>query len=454
MSSARHERTGTLPGGTDFQFGLDRFENDRNRWWIIAVVHAASKRIFKRWIGLGNGSLRMKRDLEHPIAVLGLPLDSLTAEQAVEAIEGLILSGGTHQVATANLDFWLNSLADQHLHRIIAGCSLVLPDGMPLVWVSKLLGCPLAERVTGVDLVPRLAKLSAEKGYRIFLLGGRDQVAERAARLLEKLYPGVRIVDSYAPSEETMALLDHSEILSRIHAARPDILLVALGNPKQEKWIWMHRKRLGVPLAMGVGGSFEILVGDVRRAPRWVQRFGMEWAMRFVQEPSRLGPRYFRDFTGLARRLPLTLVAAWLQRPFSAPSHLTTVNTPQGLHVYLHGRLCAHTAVELQRASEASITSGLVMIVHMQGVKQITAAGLGLLMDARRQLLDAGLTLSLAGLNFKQRFLLHAWCAQPLFDEWQSTIAHGRSMSLQTESAIGSLRGEQEALPAQTRIRG
>ena len=216
----------------------------------------------------------------------------------------------------------------------------------------------------------------------------------------------------------------------------------------------MHRKRLGVPLAMGVGGSFEILVGDVRRAPRWVQRFGMEWAMRFVQEPSRLGPRYFRDFTGLARRLPLTLVAAWLQRPFSAPSHLTTVNTPQGLHVYLHGRLCAHTAVELQRASEASITSGLVMIVHMQGVKQITAAGLGLLMDARRQLLDAGLTLSLAGLNFKQRFLLHAWCAQPLFDEWQSTIAHGRSMSLQTESAIGSLRGEQEALPAQTRIRG
>ena len=127
--------------------------------------------IFKRTIWLGNGSLRMKRLLEHPIAVLGLPLDSLTAEQAIDAIEGLILSGGTHQVATANLDFWLNSLADQHLHRIIAGCSLVLADGMPLVWVSKLMGCPLAERVTGVDLVPRLAKLSAEKGYRIFLLG-------------------------------------------------------------------------------------------------------------------------------------------------------------------------------------------------------------------------------------------------------------------------------------------
>jgi N-acetylglucosaminyldiphosphoundecaprenol N-acetyl-beta-D-mannosaminyltransferase len=397
----------------------------------------------------------MKRNLEHPIAVLGLPLSSLTAAQAIDAIEGLILSGGTHQVATANLDFWLNSLADQHLHRIIAGCSLVLPDGMPLVWVSRLLGCPLAERVTGVDLVPRLAKLSAEKGYRIFLLGGKDMVAERAARLLEKLYPGACIVDTYAPSQETMALLDHSEILSRIHAARPDILLVALGNPKQEKWIWMHRKRLGVPVAMGVGGSFEILVGDVRRAPKWVQRLGMEWAMRFVQEPSRLGPRYFRDFAGLFRRLPLTLLAAWWQRPFPDPSHLTTVNTPQGLHVYLHGRLCAHSAEEFQKAAEASIAGGLVMIVHMQGVKQISAAGLGVLMDVRRQLLDAGLTLSLAGLGFKQRFLLHAWCAQPLFDEWQSTIAHGRSMAPQPEMAIEiPSRANQEVLSAQTRIRG
>jgi N-acetylglucosaminyldiphosphoundecaprenol N-acetyl-beta-D-mannosaminyltransferase len=397
----------------------------------------------------------MKRNSEHPIAVLGLPLDSLTAEQAIDAIEGLILSGGTHQVATANLDFWLNSLADQHLHRIIAGCSLVLADGMPLVWVSKLMGCPLAERVTGVDLVPRLAKLSAAKGYRIFLLGGKDRVAERAARLLEKLYPGVCIVDTYAPSEETMALLDHSEILSRIHSARPDILLVALGNPKQEKWIWMNRKRLGVPVALGVGGSFEILVGDVRRAPRWIQRVGMEWAMRFVQEPARLGPRYFRDFTGLARRLPLTLLAACMQRPFSDPSQVTTVNSPQGMHVYLHGSLSALTAAEFQQASEASVASGLVMIVHMQGVKQISAAGLGVLMQVRRKLLDAGLTLSLDGLGFKHRFLLHAWCARPLFDEWQSTIARGRSMApeVDTGSSI-PLHAEQEALPAQTRIRG
>jgi len=399
--------------------------------------------------------LEMKCNLKHPVAVLGLPLDSLTADEAVDAVERLILSGGTHQVATANLDFWLNSLADQHLHRIIAGCSLVLPDGMSLVWASSLLGCPLAERVTGVDLVPRLADLSARKGYRIFLLGGKGDVAERAAKLLERNYPGVRIVGTCAPTEKSMARLDHSEILHRIQVAKPDILLVALGNPKQEKWIWMHRKRLGVPVAMGVGGSFEILVGDVRRAPRWIQQCGLEWAMRLVQEPSRLGPRYLRDFLGLGRRLPLTLLAGWIQRPCLGQSHVTTVSTPQAMHVYVRGKLCAETASVLQEATNASIANGLVEVVHLQSVRQMTAAGLGVLMDLRRQLLDAGLTLSLAGLSFKQRFLLHAWCAQPLFDEWQLTIAHGRSLTPEIETASRiNLRGEQDVLPAQTRIRG
>ena len=409
------------------------------------------------WDDLSSRKLKleMMRETKHPIAVLGLPLDSLTASEAVDAIEGLILSGGTHQVATANLDFWLNSLADQHLHRIIAGCSLVLPDGMPLVWASGLMGCPLAERVTGVDLVPRLAELSARRGYGIFLLGGKGDVAERAAKLLERNYPGVRIVGTYSPSEEHIARLDHSDILGRIHAAKPDILLVALGNPKQEKWIWIHRKRLGVPVAMGVGGSFEILVGDVRRAPKLIQRCGLEWLMRLVQEPSRLGPRYLRDFLGLARRLPMTLLSAWLQRPYLGKTHVMTTTTPQALHVYVHCKLCAGIGRELQAATNASIANGLVMVVHLQTTRQVTAAGLGILMDARRQLLDSGLSLSLAGLNFKLRLLLHAWCARPLFDEWQPAIAHSRSMAPETTTAAHmDLNEERKALAAQNRVRG
>jgi len=386
---------------------------------------------------------------------LGLPLDSFTATGAVEAIDGLIQSGGTHQIATANLDFWLNSLSDRHLHRIIAGCRLVLPDGMPLVWVSKLLGCPLAERVTGVDLVPRLAELSMRKGYGIFLLGGKGDVAERAKAVLEAKYPGVRIVGTLAPSEEEMARHDHSEMIEKIQAAKPEILMVALGNPKQEKWIWMNRKRLGVPVAMGVGGSFEIIVGDVRRAPRWIQKCGLEWAMRFAQEPARLGPRYFRDFTGLARKLPLTLLAAWLQRPYLGESHVNTVTTPQAVHVYIHGKVSRQIGPELQKAAALSIENSLVMVVHLQSVKHITAAGLGALLGIRRQILDAGLTLSLSGLKVGQRFLLHAWCAQPLFDEWDATTANSRAMAKEQMAAASiRMQAEQEVLSAKTGARG
>ena len=362
----------------------------------------------------------MMRKPQPPIAVLGLPLNSLTVTEAVDAIEGLLLSGGNHQVCPVNLDVWLNSLSDPHLHRIMARCSLSFPDGMPLVWVSRLLGCPLAERITGVDLVPKLAELSAKKGYKIFLLGGRKGVADRATRLLESDYPGVHIVGSYAPSEESLSRMDQSEILSRIHAVKPDILLVALGNPKQEKWIWMHRDRLDVPVAMGIGGSLDILVGDMQRAPRWIQQCGMEWAMRLLQEPARLAPRYLRDFLGLARRLPLALLTAWIQMPFLDKTSVTAVATSKIMHVYIHGHLAADSAPVLQQATAASIANGLVMRVHLQSLRRATTAGMGVLMDARRQLLDAGLSLSITGVNLRTRFMLYSWCVEPLFDEVQT----------------------------------
>jgi N-acetylglucosaminyldiphosphoundecaprenol N-acetyl-beta-D-mannosaminyltransferase len=401
----------------------------------------------------------MKHGLKHPVAIMGLPIDSLTESEAVDALERLILSGGTHQVCTTNVDIWLNALADTHLHRIVAGSSLVLADGMPLVWTSKLLGCPLPERVTGVDLLPRLAELSSRKGYGIFLLGAGPGVAMRLARLLERKFPGVRIVGTCAPAEENLSRMDHSEILNQIHEARPDILLVAFGNPKQEKWIWMHRKRLGVPVAIGVGGSFDILVGDQRRAPRWVQRCGMEWAMRFVQEPARLGPRYLRDFIGLARSVPQALLAAWAQRQYKGPSRVTFSTTPEALHVHVYGKLDSRIAEPLEKATTASVVNGQVMVVHFQEVRQTTPAGLGVLLGARRELLDAGLSLSLAGLDLRTRFALYAWRLQQLFDEWQPVISRGRPLlneqPLPASIAAGNEREMAgEAVHLQTRARG
>lgn len=403
----------------------------------------------------GDWKLEMKNDQQHPVAIMGLPIDSLTADDAIEVMDRLIQSGGTHQVCPVNVDVWLNSLADPHLHRIMAGCTLVLADGMPLVWASGLLGSPLPERVTGIDLVPRLAALSARKGYRIFLLGGKPGVAERAAHVLERMAPGAQIVGTFAPAEENLIRMDHAEILDRIHAARPDILLVALGNPKQEKWIWMHRKRLGVPLSMGVGGSFDILVGDTRRAPRWIQHSGLEWAMRFVQEPARLGPRYLRDFVGLGRRLPQALLAAWMQRPYFGTTRVVTSTTPQVMHVEIHGRLGLEVMEPLQRAMGAAILNGQVVVVHLDKVRQATAAGFGVLLDVRRELLEAGLSLALADLTFKIRFLLHAWHLQPLFDEWQPALSRGRALAPEFESPVRmGLAVEPEVVSVQTRMHG
>jgi N-acetylglucosaminyldiphosphoundecaprenol N-acetyl-beta-D-mannosaminyltransferase len=396
----------------------------------------------------------MRKDVQHPIAVLGLPLNSFTAGEAVDAMERLILSGGTHQVATANLDLWLDSLEDQHLHRILASCSLVLPDGMPLVWTSKVIGNPHTARITDVDLVPKLAELSARKGYKIFLLGGKEGVAERATTILEQKFPGVRIVGSYAPVITELARMDHGEILRRVHEARPDILLVAFGSPRQERWIWMHRKKLGVPVAMGIGDSLEILTGDAFRAPRWIERIGMDGLMRFMREPARLGPRYLRNFVGLAQRLPEALLAAWSQRQYRGPSAVTTACDNSTMHIHVHGKLARETTTALQRAIESSIAGNLTVIVHLKTVRQMDAAGLGFLMDARRQLLDAGLSLGLADVSMKLRSLLHAWCAQPLFHEWHP--AHTRCELNAPETAkrgLINLSAEQEAMPAQVRAR-
>jgi N-acetylglucosaminyldiphosphoundecaprenol N-acetyl-beta-D-mannosaminyltransferase len=361
----------------------------------------------------------MSIELKHSVAVMGLPLANVTAEEAVDQIENLILSGGTHQVATANLDFWLNSLNDVHLHRIIAGCSLVLPDGMPLVWISRLLGNPLKERVSGVDLVPQLAQLSARKGYGIYLLGGRPGVAERAAKVMQESYPGVNIVGHHAPPLADLERMDHGDTLDRIQAAKPDILLVAFGNPKQEKWIRMHAKRLGVPVSIGIGGSMDLMVGDVQRAPVWMQRSGLEWLGRCLQEPTRLLPRYARNFKGLALKLPLALMAQFLQRPRGEVSAVSRSSNPGIVHLHLQGNLEAATSMALHRAVGGCIAEGQLLVVHMRELKYASPEGLGALLDARRRLLATGLSLTLASVPARLKLLFSAWCLGPLFDEFK-----------------------------------
>jgi N-acetylglucosaminyldiphosphoundecaprenol N-acetyl-beta-D-mannosaminyltransferase len=392
----------------------------------------------------------MSKKLQHSVAVLGLPLANVTADEAVEQIEELILSGGTHQVATANLDFWLNSLNDVHLHRIIAGCSLVLPDGMPLVWISRLLGNPLKERVSGVDLVPQLAELSAKKGYGIYLLGGRPGVAERASQVLEEMYPGVRIVGHHAPPLADLERMDHGDTLERIRAAKPDILMVAFGNPKQEKWIRMHAKRLGVPVSIGIGGSMDMLIGNVKRAPRWMQRSGLEWLGRCIQEPARLLPRYARNFSGLALRLPIALLANVLQRPYRGLSAVNRTSDTGMVHLHIQGNLEAETANAIDRTVTNCVAGGQLLVVHLRELEYASAEGLGALLDARQRLLATGLSLTLASVPARMKLLFSAWCLEPLFDEFKverEQIALGRRV--RQAAGFATLVEKESGLPAE-----
>jgi N-acetylglucosaminyldiphosphoundecaprenol N-acetyl-beta-D-mannosaminyltransferase len=392
----------------------------------------------------------MSKKLQHSIAVLGLPLANVTADEAVDQIEELILSGGTHQVATANLDFWLNSLNDVHLHRIIAGCSLVLPDGMPLVWISRLLGNPLKERVSGVDLVPQLAELSARKGYGIYLLGGRPGVAERASQVLEEMYPGVRIVGHHAPPLADLERMDHGDTLERIRAAKPDILMVAFGNPKQEKWIRMHAKRLGVPVSIGIGGSMDMLIGSVKRAPKWMQRSGLEWLGRCIQEPARLLPRYARNFSGLALRLPIALLANVLQRPYPGLSAVNRTSDTGMVHLHIQGNLEAETANAIDRTVTNCVAGGQLLVVHLRELEYASAEGLGALLDARQRLLATGLSLTLASVPARMKLLFSAWCLEPLFDEFKlerEQIALGRRV--RQAAGFATLVEKESGLPAE-----
>lgn len=228
---------------------------------------------------------------QYRVNLLDMCIDAVDMDLACSRIREFVRAGIPRQIVTANLDFLRLGTQDRPFRDLVNSSSMVVADGMPLVWASRLLRTPLPERVAGVDLVTACAGLAAEHGYRVFLLGAAPGVADTAANVLRKRYPTLRIVGTHSPP--SLSEDDDRETLSRIREAQPDILLVAFGAPRQERWIRKHMHDLGVPVCMGVGGSFDMLSGRVSRAPRWMQRAGLEWFYRFIEEPGRLWQRYF-----------------------------------------------------------------------------------------------------------------------------------------------------------------
>jgi N-acetylglucosaminyldiphosphoundecaprenol N-acetyl-beta-D-mannosaminyltransferase len=226
--------------------------------------------------------------------LLGVAFDRVTLGEAVTCMERMIASGRPHHVVTANVDFLAQARRDPVLQRILLHAPLVLCDGTPLVWASRWFGNPLPERVAGADVVPELVRVAAERKYRVFFLGSTEAAGAEAVARLRQQFPRL-IVSHYSPPFRSLAEMDHAGILRRIRAARPDLLFVAFGCPKAEKWISQHHAQLDVPVAMGIGATIDFLAGKVARAPRWMQRAGVEWVYRLAQEPRRLFKRYAHD---------------------------------------------------------------------------------------------------------------------------------------------------------------
>jgi N-acetylglucosaminyldiphosphoundecaprenol N-acetyl-beta-D-mannosaminyltransferase len=197
-------------------------------------------------------------------------------------------------VFTPNVDHVVLAEDLAELRQAYAQANLVVADGQPLLWASWLMGQRLPEKVSGSDLVVPLAALAARRHFRVYLIGGRPGVAERAGRALTQRFPALRVVGSDSPDVNLdLPTLQEAATLRRLKAVRPDLILVAFGSPKQELWIFRHRQDLAPGIAIGVGAAFDFLAGTVRRAPRFLSKLGLEWFFRLLHEPLRLAPRYF-----------------------------------------------------------------------------------------------------------------------------------------------------------------
>jgi N-acetylglucosaminyldiphosphoundecaprenol N-acetyl-beta-D-mannosaminyltransferase len=230
--------------------------------------------------------------------MFGIPIADLTMAETLDLIRRFVDDGrsnrGTHQISTVNVDFIVNALGDPDVAGILRTADVCLADGMPIVWGSRLLGMPIRERVAGSDLLPMLIDASQSTGQHVHIFGSAPDVADAARRLLRERYPNARFSIDPGPLISVVEAVADS-VLESIRSVDPDVLCVALGNPKQERFIRAHRARLGTPVLIGVGGSLDMLVGRRKRAPNWVQRIGMEWVVRAAQEPRRLGRRYAHD---------------------------------------------------------------------------------------------------------------------------------------------------------------
>lgn len=326
-----------------------------------------------------------------PIMTLGIPVYPVTMTEALSRIDRLIEARRPRYLVTANVHFAAAAQRDPELHRILCQAELVLCDGTPLVWASRWLGGSTPERVAGSDLLPPLLERAARRGYRTFFLGSTLATLREAKSRSEALHPGLEICGLHSPPEGELLAAHDRPIVEAVRAARPDLLLVALGCPKQEKLISRLHRVLGVPCSIGVGASLDFLAGKFSRAPEWMKLMGTEWLYRLLHEPARLFPRYAEDF-----RFYFPCLAAQLLRN-GRPSQQRVIDAPGALPA-LSGvcwyRWRGRVDADALRAGRAPVplprAPGGSVAVALGEVCALDASALGALVHAWKLCRDGG----------------------------------------------------------------
>ena len=345
--------------------------------------------------------LGVQTPLRRVVSILGVPVDDISLEEALDRMEAFVRigqhTGRTFQVATVNTDFIVNAVKDPETRMILQEVDLAPADGMPVVWAARLLGVPLQGRVAGADFIPLLAERAALCGFSIFFLGAMPGIAAQAAEILQHRYPGLKVAGVLSPPFAPVLEMDCG-LLAEIKAANPDILLVAFGNPKQEKWIAMHRRTLGVPLSIGVGGTLDFITGNTRRAPRWMQRTGLEWLHRLLHDPRRLFRRYVDDFWIFGRFLARQW---WHMRPGRAPGLVLPISEPVLVAdwgvISVTGRLAVNNLPEFSSQVASLLESTSRLAVDLSGVEFLDSAAIGTLIHLDKEVRQKGGELVLVG---------------------------------------------------------
>ncbi len=354
-------------------------------------------------MGLGQNSpvgQEERKTMRKLLVILGAPIDDLNMHEALAQIDKFIAIGRRvrrgHQIATINADFVVKSLRDAELRRILQEADMATADGMPLVWSARLLGVPLEGRVTGADMVPALAERAAQKGYSIYFLGAAPGVAEQAATTLQQRYPGLKVAGCSSPSRAEVERGDPA-IVAACRAANPDILLVAFGNPKQEKWIAQYAKELNIPVMMGVGGTFDFIAGVTKRAPRWMQESGLEWLYRLICEPRRLWKRYATDLVGFGY---FFLWQWWVMRKSSSPPSVLPKSdffiVKDTVILNVQGRLDSSNQHAFADKASQSLSTHPYLIINLAGAEFLDSSAIGTLVALTKQARDDGGNLWLA----------------------------------------------------------